>query len=225
MNILLVEDEKQIASFIVDTLEAENHKVTTCESVEEVLKENYEKSHDLVILDLMLAGKTGEYLVRHVKKQKNTIPILVLSALSQISKKVELLNLGVDDYMTKPFDAEELIARINALYRRYIQTKQNEENSIGDLTFFRKQNRVKYREKEIFLTKKEGEVLDMLMHHNKKILRAEDLLMKVWQTKKGYHSNILQATIRRLRQKLTTISSKNYIKTVHGIGYMFIGEE
>lgn len=220
MNVLLIEDEEKIAAFIEQVLESEKMEVTVCDSVEEAMGSNYPERHDIIILDLMLRGKPGEYLVNVLRKSRSNIPILVLSALGQINKKIELLNLGADDYLTKPFDAEELIARVNALYRRYLETKQDREMVLGDLVFYRKQNRAVRGDKEIFLTQKEGDVLDLLIRHQGKAVRTEDILMKVWQAKQGYHSNIVQATIRRLRKKIDDGFSHKLIRNIHGVGYM-----
>lgn len=224
MKVLLVEDEKNIADFIKEILESEKIPVTVSESVEKALKNNYPDDHDVIILDLMLEGKSGDALVESVRKAHSSIPILVLSALSQISKKVELLNLGADDYMTKPFDAEELIARVNALYRRHLESSSADEVIIDDLKFIRKQNKIIRGGRSEYLTKKEGEVLDLLIKNQGNVVRTEDLLLKVWQAKKGYHSNIVQATIRRLRKKIDSGFDHKFIRNVHGIGYMFVTE-
>lgn len=222
MNVLLIEDENKIASFIEQVLESELMHVTTCDSIEEAVSHGYPERHDVIILDLMLRGKPGDYLVSSLRKSRNNIPILVLSALGQISKKIELLNLGADDYLTKPFDAEELIARVHALYRRYLETKHDKEMTLGDLIFYRKQNRAVRAGREIFLTQKEGDVLDLLIRHRGKAVRTEDILMKVWQAKQGYHSNIVQATIRRLRKKIDDGFKHKLIRNIHGVGYMIV---
>lgn len=220
MNILLVEDDQKIASFIRHVLESEKYSVTVCDSVESAIDDGFHEQNDLIILDLMLGGKPGEYLIEYVRKNRSTVPILVLSALSQISKKVAMLNLGADDYLTKPFDAQELIARVNALYRRYLDSERDENFVCGDLVFYRRQNKIERAGNEAYLTKKEGDVLDLLMQQKGKAVRGEDILMKVWQAKQGYHSNIVQATIRRLRKKIDSGHAYKLIRNIHGIGYM-----
>ena len=219
MKILVVEDEEKIASFIQEILEHEGNLVTTCDSIEEVTKKGYEMTHDLIILDLMLAGKRGEFFVKEVRKRRLNIPILVLSALGRISNKIELLNLGADDYMTKPFDAEELIARINAMYRRYLQMERKDQIGYAGFTFFRKQNKIKREGKVIVLTKKEGELLEFLLQNEGKTVRTEDIIRKIWGAKITYHSNVVQATIRRLRKKVDEGFSHKLIENRHGIGY------
>lgn len=221
MKILVIEDEEKIALFIKNVLEREGNLVTVCDSVEEATKKDYELTHDLVILDLMLPGKRGEYYVKDIRKKRLNIPILVLSALSRISNKIELLNNGADDYMTKPFDADELIARVNAMYRRYLQTERKDQLNYGDFAFFRKQNKVKREGKEITLTKKEGELLEFLLQNEGKTVRTEDIIRKIWGAKITYHSNVVQATIRRLRKKIDSGFDNKLIENRHGIGYCF----
>lgn len=222
MRILVVEDEQQIADFIKEVLEAERNEVTIVSSVEEVLEHNYVTSHDLMILDLMLAGKhSGLDLVKMLKKERVSIPIIVLTALNQISTKVDLFNAGVDDYLTKPFEALELLARIKSVYRRYLEGNMENEIKIDDLLFQRKENVVIRDGKKIYLTMKEAELLRFLIENAGKIVRSEDILKKVWNTRVGFHSNILQATVRRLRKKLDSDFEKKYIKNIHGVGYCF----
>jgi DNA-binding response OmpR family regulator len=221
MKILVVEDEEKIASFIQQILEKEGNLVTTCDSIEEVTKKGYEMTHDIIILDLMLAGKRGEFFVKDVRKRRLNVPILVLSALGRISNKIELLNLGADDYMTKPFDAEELIARVNAMYRRYLQIERKDQMNYGNFVFYRKQNKAKREGKEITLTKKEGELLEFLLQNEGKTVRTEDIIRKIWGAKITYHSNVVQATIRRLRKKVDSGFKEKLIENRHGIGYCF----
>lgn len=219
MKILVIEDEEKIASFIQTVLKNEGNFVTVCDSIEKAAEHQYEGTHDLIVLDLMLRGKRGEFYVKEIRKKRLNIPILVLSALSRIEDKIELLNIGADDYMTKPFDAQELIARVNAMYRRYLQSERKDQLNYGDFSFYQKQNKVKREGKEIILTKKEGELLEFLLQNKGKTVRTEDIIRKIWGAKPTYHSNIVQATIRRLRKKMDTGFSHKLIENRHGIGY------
>lgn len=221
MKILLIEDEEKIAKFIRSVLESEKNLVTVCDSIEEASKRGYEITHDLIILDLMLAGKRGEFYVKDIRKKRLNVPILVLSALGRISNKIELLNLGADDYMTKPFDADELIARVNAVYRRYLAMERKDHMKFGNFEFYRKQNKIKREGKEIVLTKKEGELLELLLQNKGKTVRMEDIVRKIWGSKITYHSNVVQATVRRLRGKVDMGFETKLIENRHGIGYCF----
>ncbi len=178
-----------------------------------------------MILDFMLGGKSGDFLLRSVRKAGLNIPVIVVSALGQVNKKIEILNMGADDYLTKPFDPDELIARINALYRRHLEAKRKDQKKYGDLIFYHKQHKVRRSGKDIMLTKKEFEILRLLLQHEDQAVRTEDLLAKVWQAKLGYHSNVIQATIRRLRKKIDEGYSHKLIHSVHGVGYMFVPPE
>lgn len=149
------------------------------------------------------------------------MPIIVLTALNQIGTKVDLFNAGVDDYITKPFDALELMARVKSVYRRYLDGRIENEIEVGDFVFQRKENLVLRNGEKIPLTVKEGELLLYLVENAGKVVRSEDILKRIWNTRVGFHSNILQATIRRLRKKLDADSLQKYIKNVHGIGYTF----
>lgn len=222
MKILVIEDEEKILKFLEHVLTHEGHEVTLCESADDALENDYIVNHDLVILDLMLEGIQGDEFVQKIRKSKSNIPILVLSALGQISTKIDLLKMGVDDYMTKPFDAGELIARLEALYRRYLEIDVKDEEDYGEIKFYRKQNKVVRHGKEILLTNREGDLLAHLLKNEGKTVRTEDILAKVWHAKMGYHSNIVQATIRRLRKKIDEGFKFPLIRNVHGIGYSVV---
>lgn len=222
MRILLIEDEDKIADFVKGVLEDERYKTIVSKSAEEVLEKGYYKLADLIILDLMLDGKIGGLeLVKQLKKLKVKIPIIVLTALNQIGTKIDLFNAGVDDYLTKPFEALELLARVKTVYRRYLDiNKESEKIKIDEMVFDWKENRLIHNDEHIFLTPKESEVLLFLIENKGKVLRNEDLLKKVWETKVGFHSNILQSTIRRLRTKLKLAGQDELIRNVHGVGYV-----
>ncbi len=219
IRILVVEDEGEISSFLQTILEKEGMKVTICDSVDMVIKNGYEETNDIVVLDLMLRGERGETLVKHMRKKKMTTPILVLSAMGQIGTKVDLINLGADDYLTKPFDPQELVARVKSLYRRYLQTGFKDEEDFGEFTFYRKQNRIRRGEKDIMLTNREAEMFELLLRNKGNTVPLDDILKKIWKAKSGYHSNVVQVTARRLRQKVDSGFKKQIINNIHGIGY------
>lgn len=222
MNILIVEDNSDLAEFLRTILEEKGNKVLICSSVEEVFKRGYEKlSHDIIILDLMLEGKGGETLIVEFKKRNPNTPILILSSLAETRIKVETINMGADDYLTKPFDAEELIVRLKALYRRNLQTEFHDTENFGEFVFFRKQHKIVRGKKTILLTKKEGEVFELLLRNHGKIVPLEDLI-KLWNTQPGYRSNIIQSVVCRLRRKIDRGFAHQLIHTKHGIGYSLV---
>ena len=219
MKILLIEDEQDLARFVKKILENAGNSVTWFPSLQEVLGGSYDWDHDLIILDLMLPDKPGSFLLEELRRLKISIPILVLSAKHDIDTKASLLNLGADDYLTKPFDARELLARINAISRRSFEMDHGNELVFADMIFYRKQNKVVRGDKEVQLTKREGELLDILFRHRGQIVRTQDILNKIWHAGSGFHSNIVQATVYRLRAKIDTGFKQRLIHSIHGVGY------
>ena len=153
------------------------------------------------------------------------MPMLVLNAIDHIDKKAEMHNLGADDYLSKPFEMQELIARLQALYRRYVEEKLEESMHFGELVFYKKQNKVQFNDKDVLLTQKEADILNFLLENKGNVVTNEDILINVWKTKPGFSSNIVQSTIRRLRKKLDTGNNVNFIKNVHGLGYIISPEK
>lgn len=223
IKVLVVEDEKELQVFLKEVLEEESMEVTLCSSIEEVMEKKHETRSDLIILDLMLKGERGEKLVESMRSNKITTPILVLSALGQIRTKIELINLGADDYLTKPFHPEELIARVKSLYRRYLNTSGiKDDENFGEFTFHRKQNIIRRKNKKIRLTPKESDLFDFLLRNTGYIVPMDDILRNVWKTRNGYHSNIIQSTIRRLRNKVDKGFPHKLIQCQHGTGYTLV---
>lgn len=226
MNILIVEDEEELSSYLQSILARNGYKSTVAECIEEVITEGLAFKHDLIILDLMLNGERGDKLVKHLREKENSTPVLVLSALGQIRTKIQLINLGADDYLVKPFDPEELLARVKALHRRSARISElRDEEKFGDLTYFHKQKKVLRGNKEILLTKQENLLFEFLLRNNGKVVPTDDILKKVWKNQIGYHSNIIPATVRRLRQKLDEGFEHPLIRNVHGVGYILLLED
>lgn len=222
MKILLIEDNRELADLIGNILRQDNYKVTTCYSIKKALETGMEFNHDLIILDLLFPDEKGEDFVAELRKKKNNIPILVLSVLSEVESKIDLLKLGVDDYMTKPFNSQELLARIKSLWRRCMDMTFDDKESYGDIMFYWKQNKMNREGKEIFFTKKEGKLLRLLVANRGEIVRREDILKKIWQMDSKHHSNVIQSTIRRLRKHIDHGFSPKMIHNVHGIGYRIV---
>lgn len=223
MKILLVEDEEFLREYIESILKESGFESIAFDSIKPVLAKKQFLTCDLIILDLVVKNSRGEDLIREVRKEKCNIPILVLSALGQISSKIDVLNIGADDYMVKPFDKEELLARINAIYRRNILKNNLKKDFEKDnkTFFYWKENKVVLNEGEILLSKKETELLYELFKRKGETVKNEDLLLKIWGGKLGYQSNVVQSTTRRLKNKWIKISKNYPIKNVHGVGYVY----
>ena len=219
MNILLIEDEPEVADFIKTGLEEQQHYVTVVadgiEGASVATKQNY----DLLILDIILPGYNGFKVCQQVRIHKKELPILMLTALSTVRDKIEGFENGADDYLTKPFHFEELLARINALTRRNNQAS-GRKYVIADLEVDCYKG-VAYRDgKEIPLTTKEFTLLEILAANKNKILSRSEIAGKVWGINFDRGTNLIDVYINYLRTKIDKNHPQKLIKTVIGRGYV-----
>lgn len=218
MKILLVEDEHRIAQSIKKGLEQERMAVDVAYDGIEGYDLAIDEEYDLIILDLMLPGMSGLEICNKLRQNKKQTPILILTARGQIEDKVEGLNKGADDYLTKPFAFEELLARIRALVRR----PKNIEDDIlivYDLTLNTSNFKVMRNKKEIKLSSKEYALLEFLMRHPKQILSKEQIMNHVWSYETDILPNTIEVYIRNLRNKIDKGFDYPLIQTVRGFGY------
>ena len=223
MQILLIEDEPQVASFIKKGLEAENYRVHLCYNGETGLDACHKKEFDLIILDLMIPDLPGEILCQKLRKNEIKTPVLALTAKAQIEDKVKTLNLGADDYLTKPFAFEELLARVKALLRRAPDKFTSTPLKIADLSLDPKTRVAKRGHKNIQLTAREFSLLEYLLNHPEQVLSRSQILERVWKFNFDPSSNIVDVYIRYLRQKIDSGFKKKLIHTVSGVGYQIKG--
>ncbi|MCK4540466.1 response regulator transcription factor [Candidatus Parcubacteria bacterium] len=218
MRALIVEDEKDICSFLKKSLESECYVVDTALDGEKGLKLIQTNSYDIVVLDNNMPKKTGLEVCQELRAEGNNVPILMLSVQSETTTKVDLLNAGADDYLTKPFSIDELNARIKALLRRP-KEMESENLQIDDLFLDLSRHIVKRGEKEIYLTKKEFILLKYLLK-NKGIVLSRSMIMEhVWDMSIDPFSNTIESHIMSLRKKLDLPKRKKLIHTVSGRGY------
>jgi two-component system OmpR family response regulator len=219
MRVLLIEDDPRIVSFLKRGLEAERYQVDTALNGEEGLDMSRGVRYDLIILDLTLPLKGGMEICRELRKEKNSTPILMLTAKDTLQDKVDGLRMGADDYLTKPFAFEELLARLNALLRRGEYKEISGTLRVADLILDRDSHEVKRGSQLIVLTAKEFALLEYLMRHPNKVLSRTSILEQVW----GYHhdtlTNVVDVYIRYLRKKVDQDHEKKLIQTVRDIGY------
>ncbi|EQK44922.1 transcriptional regulatory family protein [[Clostridium] bifermentans ATCC 19299] len=217
-NILIIEDEKNISSFVKMELEFEGYITQVIEDGKQGLDEAINKDYDLILLDLMLPSLNGIEICRRLKKEKDT-PIIMLSAKDSVMDKVSGLQMGADDYVSKPFAIEELLARIQVVFRR-----DNNSNSkilnFKDLSINIDSRVVKKGDEELNLTNKEYELLLYLMENKDKVISRLSLLESVWGYNYETETNVVDVYVRHLRNKLDTEDKEEYIKTVRSIGYV-----
>ncbi len=224
-EILVVEDDIDINNLIKKTLEKSGYSVTQAFSGSEALLRLDINEFDIILLDLMLPGLCGEELIKNIRTKKE-LPIIVISAKSSLEDKVNVLNIGADDYITKPFQYEEIIARVNSQLRRYKKSLVQEEEKEDTVFKFRnlilkvESREVIVKDKNIDLTGHEFEILTILVESPDKVFSREILYEKVW--KNGYYGedNSINVHISNIRKKIKEIiPDEEYIKTVWGIGF------
>lgn len=217
-KILIIEDESSISDFVKLELEYEGYQVSIKEDGREGLKEALENDYDLIILDIMLPSMNGFEICRRLKREKNT-PIIMLSAKDSVTDKVNGLQIGADDYIPKPFAIEELLARINAIFRR-VDSLDNYIVKFKDLVINRNSRTVSKNDKEINLTTKEYELLMILIDNKDKVVTRDELLDKIWGYEYEPETNITDVYVRYLRSKLNNKNKEEYIQTIRSVGYI-----
>lgn len=228
-KILVIDDEAAIRDLIELVLKRENYNVKTAENGAIGLMEVNSFQPDLILLDLMLPDYSGYELCREIVK-KSTIPVIMLSAKNETIDKVLGLELGAEDYITKPFDNRELIARIKVVLRRYEPGEQNKNDNIepiicGELVIDLETKRVLKAGYQISLTAKEFKILETLSRRPKKIFTRDELLEIIWGYDYLGDSRSVDMTIMRLRKKLEDDSENpRYVRTIYGFGYQFGGD-
>ncbi|MBB6732709.1 response regulator transcription factor [Cohnella zeiphila] len=222
-KLLIIEDEPNFARFLELELEHEGFDITVAHNGREGFHLANEQGWDLILLDLMLPGLSGTEICRRLRSQKNKTPIIMLTARNSVMDRVSGLDNGADDYLPKPFEIEELLARIRALFRRVYESEEEKDEAIEfqDLLVEMGTRTVKRNGEELSLTKREFDLLIVLLRNVNHVLTREQLLNLVWGFEAGTETNVVDVYIRYLRQKLGT--GDQYIQTVRGIGYVMKG--
>jgi len=218
VKILVVEDDPKIASFLKKGLEEEFFCVDCIDNGEEALYLAQVCVYDAIVLDIMLHGMDGDEVCKRIRHSKITTPIIMLSAKSAIEDKVTLLNSGADDYLTKPFSFEELLARIRVQLRKKEQA--DSILRIADLELNITTKRVKRGDNAITLTSKEYALLEYLMRHHDALVEENTLLETLFSFEKTVNSNILNVYMYRLRSKIDKQYERKLIKTYRNQGFM-----
>lgn len=219
MRILLVEDEKLLSGYITKGLTNCGYAVDAVYDGEEALFEYSVNSYDLIVLDLNLPKKDGLDVLREIREKDDNIKIIILSARSKVDDRILGLDEGANDYLVKPFDFGELEARVRSLLRREF-TQLSPMLAIGELRMDTKSKKVLFGDVEISLTRKEYGILEYLMLHKNQVISAEEVTEHVWNNEFDPFSNTFRYHIHSLKKKLNAVSGLDFIKTVHGQGYM-----
>jgi heavy metal response regulator len=219
MRILVVEDEKKVASFIKRGLEATHYSVDVEYDGEAGLKRLLEGEYDLVILDVMLPRLDGLSLMKEIRRQRLNVPILLLTARVTVADKVMGLDLGADDYLTKPFAFEELLARVRALLRRGAPT-QPAILTIADLKLDPVTREVSRAGKRIDLTAKEYALLEFLLRRRDQVLSRAVIAQHVWGIEYDTFTNVIDVYVNYLRKKIDSDFEPKLIHSVRGVGYV-----
>jgi len=218
MKVAVIEDSKKIGYIIYKTLERENIDVKIFEKLKEAksIKTNRFAAY---IVDYNLKDGTGVEFIRFVRARKDMTPILMLTVRDALEDKLESFDAGADDYLTKPFELAELVARIKALMKRSSKSATNKIIRIGELEFDLEKMQVQYKNKKIPFSKKEYQLIAYLIHNRGQVLNKDKIIDSVWMDADEKALNIVNVYINRIRQKLKAVGAPDFITTIRGFGY------
>ncbi len=221
MKILVVEDEPKAASFLKQGLEEHNHKVDVAYDGNIGKRLALENEYDVIILDIIILYMNGLELLKEIRKTSN-VPVLMLTALGNTSDKVTGLDLGADDYLVKPFEFAELLARVNAISKRKGNIKQSGNKLVvGDLELNLDDKTVSRGGKKISLTTKEYQLLEYLIRNKGKVVTRQDIARAVWDVQFDTGTNVIDVYVNFLRKKIDKDFPTKFINTQIGMGYIF----
>lgn len=218
MKILIVDDERGLTDALAVILKQNKYSVDCAYNGEDGLDMGLSGIYDLIILDVMMPKMDGFTVLKYLRQNKIDTPVLVLSAKTETSDKIDGLNLGADDYLTKPFNTNELLARIRALLRRK-EKFTSDLLTFSDITLDRDTFELKKDEKSISLGKKEFQILEMLMLNQGKSIDKEKFIEKIWGFDTEAEYNTIEVYVSFLRKKLLAVGANVEIKSIRGIGY------
>jgi DNA-binding response OmpR family regulator len=224
MRILIVEDERRVASVVTRALRENAYDVDLADTGEKAIELATQGPYDTILLDVRLPGVNGIQVCRHLRAAQVDTPILMLTARTLVEQRVEGLDAGADDYLTKPFAIAELLARVRALVRR----KQGNSERIlryADIELDRHQRRAMRAGRVISLTTKEFALLEFLLSRAPEVVPRSEIIEHVWDMRFDPSTNLVEVYINRLRQKLSENGASRLIHTAHGVGYFLRSTE
>lgn len=218
MKVLIIEDEKKIAAFVRKGLEAAGFVVDVCHHGDDGFSLATTRPYNVLVLDIMLPGRDGLSILRNLRERKFALPVILLTARSELNERLEGLNLGADDYLTKPFHIEELIARLHAVTRRAAGTSQS-ILSVADLSMNLLTREVLRGGQRIELTTREFSLLEHLLRSPGRVLTRVEICERVWNYNFDPGTNLVDVYVQRLRKKVDGHTPVKLIETIRGVGY------
>lgn len=223
-HILIIEDDTDINNILKEILESNGYNTTSAYSGTESTIYLDKIKFDLVLLDLMLPGLDGESILEYIRSSNN-VPIIVISAKDDVRLKAKLLRIGADDYITKPFDNEEVLARVITNIRRYNHQNEDDVDELifKDITLNKKSKSIKVSSKKLSLTNKEYKIIELMLSNQNKVFSKSNLFESVWEEDYAYDDNTINVHMSNIRNKLKKINEKEeYIETIWGMGYKLV---
>ena len=219
MRVLIIEDEVRLASTLQDLLDMNGYTADVCHDGESGLDNALSGIYDVVLLDVMLPKMDGFTVLRNLRSAGNAVPVLMLTARSELSDRVEGLDCGADYYLTKPFEPKELLACIRALTRRQPELRSSDTVEFGDLKLDKSAFTLSCGNRQLRLSRKEFDMMELLMRNRDMVLTKETLLLKIWGYESDTEDNNVEVYVSFLRKKLDHLRSKVKIKTIRMVGY------
>ena len=219
MRVLIVEDEVRLAQTLQDLMEMEGYTADVCHDGEAGLDNALSGIYDVVILDVMLPKMDGFSVLRQLRASGSAVPVLMLTARSELSDRVSGLDQGADYYLTKPFEPKELMACVRALGRRQPELRNTDQIQCADLTLEKSAFTLSCGERSVRLSRREFDMMELLMLNQKQVITKESLLLKIWGYESDAEDNNVEVYISFLRKKLDHLHSQVRIKTIRMVGY------
>jgi DNA-binding response OmpR family regulator len=221
MNILLIEDEKRIRDFVCCGFREQGFVVDCCDNGDEGFQKARSREYSAIVLDIMLPGRDGLSILGSLRKLGINTPVILLTARNELGDRIEGLNLGADDYLSKPFFVEELIARIHALQRRVTGDRQNNIIS-GNFRLDRIHREVYWCEQSVGLTGREFNLIEYLMRSPGRVFTRTQIMSHVWGYDFAPNTNVVDVCIKRIRKKISLVNDdESPIESIRGVGYRF----
>ncbi len=219
MRVLIVEDEVRLAATLQDLMELDGYAADVCHDGESGLDNALSGIYDVVILDVMLPKMNGFSVLRQLRASGSAVPVLMLTARSELSDRVSGLDQGADYYLTKPFEPKELMACVRALGRRQPELRNTDQIQCADLTLEKSAFTLSCGERSVRLSRREFDMMELLMLNQKQVITKESLLLKIWGYESDAEDNNVEVYISFLRKKLDHLHSQVRIKTIRMVGY------